>query len=148
MFIQIWKKIAEVAKYHTTDWVRKLDADAIFLPRRMRVWLKQNELVPPAGVYLENCKYVDYGYFGNLEVYSREAFTTLIRNIDTCKTSINWKLGVQNGKWGPMGEDLFAQACLDSVGVPTRPHALTHNNRRALHRSKRNVTLLCTKGCQ
>jgi len=117
MFTQIWKKIAEGAKYQTTDWVMKLDADAIFIPSRMRVWLKQNELVPPAGVYLENCKYVDYGYFGNLEVYSREAFTTLIRNIDTCKTSINWKLGVQNGKWGPMGEDLFAQTCLDSVGV-------------------------------
>merc|ERR1739844_537769 len=27
------------------------------------------------------------------------------------------KVGVKNGKYGPMGEDLFAQACLDKVGV-------------------------------
>jgi len=120
MFTQIWKKIAEGAKYQNADWVLKLDADAIFVPNRMRVWLKTNELVPPAGIYLENCKNVDYGYFGNLEVFSREAFSTLIKNIDTCKQSLNWKVGVKNGKYGPMGEDLFAQSCLDSVGVRRR----------------------------
>merc|ERR1711879_968301 len=66
-----------------------------------------------------NCKYVDYGYFGNLEVFSKAAFTTLVANIDLCKASpeINWKVGVKNGKFGPMGEDLFAQTCLDMKGV-------------------------------
>jgi len=117
MFIQVWRKIAEGGKYQNADWVLKLDADAVFVPNRMRVWLKQNNLVPPSGIYLENCKYVDYGYFGNLEVFSRQAFSTLISNIDTCKQTTNWKLGVKNGKYGPMGEDLFAQTCLDSVGV-------------------------------
>ena len=58
MFSQVWKKIAEGAKYQNADWVLKVDADAIFVPNRMRVWFKQNELVPPAGIYLENCKYV------------------------------------------------------------------------------------------
>jgi len=117
IFTQIWKKIAEGGKYQSADWVLKLDADAIFVPNRMRVWLKQHALVPPAGIYLENCKNVDFGYFGNLEVFSREAFSTLIKNIDTCKQTLNWKVGVKNGKYGPMGEDLFAQSCLDSVGV-------------------------------
>ena len=28
--------------------------------------------MPPAGIYLEDCKHVDYGYFGNLKVFSRE----------------------------------------------------------------------------
>merc|ERR1739844_375192 len=39
--------------------------------------------------------------------------------VDACKqdAQINWKLGVQGGKYGPMGEDLFAQACLDLHGV-------------------------------
>merc|ERR1711878_174084 len=60
MFTQIWKKIAEAGEYRNADWVLKLDADAIFIANRMKVWLKQNELVPPAGIYLENCKYVDY----------------------------------------------------------------------------------------
>merc|ERR1712161_128555 len=81
-----------------------------------QIW-KQNELVPPAGIYLENCKYVDYGYFGNLEVFSRQAFSTLIDNIDSCKSTLDWKVGIKDGKYGPMGEDLFAQTCLDSVGV-------------------------------
>merc|ERR1712018_630676 len=53
MFTQIWKKIAEAGEYQNADWVLKLDADAIFIANRMKVWLKHNELVPPAGVYLE-----------------------------------------------------------------------------------------------
>jgi len=117
MFTQIWKKIAEAGEYQNADWVLKLDADAIFIANRMKVWLKHNELVPPPGIYLENCKYVDYGYFGNLEVYSTQAFSTLVQNIDSCKQTLNWKVGVKDGKYGPMGEDLFAQRCLDSVGV-------------------------------
>merc|ERR1719205_267949 len=28
-----------------------------------------------------------------------------------------WKAGVHGGKHGPMGEDLFAQKCMDMVGV-------------------------------
>jgi len=117
MFSQIWKQISADGNYQNADWVLKVDADAIFVPNRMRVWFKQNELVPPAGIYLENCKYVDYGYFGNLEVFSRQAFSTLIDNIDSCKATLNWKVGIKDGKYGPMGEDLFAQTCLDSVGV-------------------------------
>merc|ERR1711920_718580 len=55
---------------------------------------------------------------GNLEVFSLAAFETLAANVDTCKASVPWKVGVKGGKWGPMGEDLFAQQCLDSLGVP------------------------------
>merc|ERR1712086_2907 len=51
------------------------------------------------------------------EVFSRQAFSTLIDNIDSCKSTLNWKVGIKDGKYGPMGEDLFAQTCLDSVGV-------------------------------
>merc|ERR1712045_187979 len=77
------------------------------------------QMVPPTGVYLENCKYVEYGYFGNLEIFSQAAWSTLVANIDVCKadSQINWKVGVHHGKHGPMGEDLFAQACLDKFGV-------------------------------
>merc|ERR1719330_368764 len=79
----------------------------------------ESQLVPPSGIYLENCKYVEYGYFGNLEVFSSAAFATLIEKIDDCKADlqINRKVGVKNGKYGPTGEDLFAQACLDKFGV-------------------------------
>merc|ERR1712012_1276188 len=36
-----------------------------------------------------------------------------VENIDDCDTSLPWKIGVHNGKYGPMGEDLFAQKCMD-----------------------------------
>lgn len=76
-------------------------------------------MVPPAGIYLENCKYVEYGYFGNLEIFSLAAFETLLAQMDTCYSSpeIDWKVGVHHGKSGPMGEDLFAQTCLDMASV-------------------------------
>jgi hypothetical protein len=118
IFKQVWKAIGTGDKYKTASWVVKVDVDAVFLPSRLAKML-QSQMVPSSGIYLENCKYVDYGYFGNLEVFSQAAFATLLQNIDTCNVSpeINWKVGVKNGKYGPMGEDLFAQTCLDSVGV-------------------------------
>merc|ERR1712129_324786 len=45
---------------------------------------------------------------------------TLLDHIDDCKAdvdTINWKVGIKNGKYGPMGEDLFAQTCMDKHGV-------------------------------
>jgi len=118
IFTQVWKAIASGWKASSADWVVKVDADAVFVPSRLRQKLGA-QMVPPSGVYLENCKYVEYGYFGNLEVFSQAAWSTLVAKIDVCKadSQINWKVGVHDGKYGPMGEDLFAQACLDKFGV-------------------------------
>merc|ERR1712241_1042840 len=118
VFSQVWKAIASGGKYQSADWVAKVDADAVFVPSRLSKML-QSQLVPSSRIYLENCKYVDYGYFGNLEVFSRAAFVTLTEKVDDCKadSQINWKVGIKNGKYGPMGEDLFAQACLNKFGV-------------------------------
>merc|ERR1719510_2339976 len=87
-----------------------------FFPNKLVILLR-NKPVPREGLYYENCKKVEYGYFGNLEVYSRTAFGTLLGNMDRCYVELPWKVGVQGGKWGPMGEDLFAQKCMDSKGV-------------------------------
>merc|ERR1712232_1100011 len=54
---------------------------------------------------------------GNLEVFSKNAFGTLLTQMEDCYAGLNWKVGIKNGKYGPMGEDLFAQTCLDKVGV-------------------------------
>merc|ERR1719183_1494752 len=36
----------------------------------------------------------------------------------SCKAGgVDWKVGIDGGKYGPMGEDLFAQTCLDANGV-------------------------------
>merc|ERR1712014_420108 len=57
------------------------------------------------------------GWFGNLEIMSLTAADTLFPNIEWCKSRLDWKTGVEGGKYGPMGEDLFAQSCLDAMGV-------------------------------
>merc|ERR1719270_964549 len=116
LFTQVWRSIQNGGKYEQANWVAKVDGDAVFIPTRLRSWLSK-QMVPAPGIYLENCKFVDYGYFGNLEVFSTAAFRTLLQNINTCKSSLNWKVGVKDGKYGPMGEDLFAQSCLDSAGI-------------------------------
>lgn len=113
---QAWKAIQAAGEYKSADWVVKVDCDAVVIPSRLANWL-QSRAVPANGIYLENCKYVKYGYFGSLEIFSLKAFETLLDNIDSCKQTLDWKVGIEGGKYGPMGEDLFAQACLDSHGV-------------------------------
>lgn len=116
MFKQIWKAIGEKGTYKNFDWTVKVDPDAVFLPHRLiqRIkWIPRLE----HGVVLVNCKLVDNGFFGNLEVYSANAFSVLVDNVDKCDASIPWKIGVKNGKYGPMGEDLFAEKCMEKNGV-------------------------------
>jgi len=113
---QAWKAVAAAGVYKSAGWVVKVDADAVFLPSRLKPML-EDQLVPANGIYLENCQFVNYGYFGNLEVFSLAAFDALAWNVDNCKASLPWKVGVEGGKYGPMGEDLFAQQCLASLGV-------------------------------
>ena len=51
--------------------------------------------------------------------FSKVAFSILLANFDTCdrKTVANWKVEIEKGKYGPMGEDLFAEICLRKTGV-------------------------------
>jgi hypothetical protein len=118
VFTQVWKAMGKAGTYSNYDWTIKSDADAVFFPSKLvdRIHLLP---VPPQGAFLQNCEGVDYGFFGNLEVFSKTAFSILIANIDTCKhkTVANWKVGIKNGKYGPMGEDLFAELCLRKNGV-------------------------------
>lgn len=115
-FHQVWRTIRDMGEYKFATWIVKVDADAVFVPSRLAPML-ETQLIPENGIYLENCRYVKYGWFGNLEIFSQVAFQTLLDNIDSCKAELPWKIGVENGKWGPMGEDLFAQVCLDKRGV-------------------------------
>ena len=41
----------------------------------------------------------------------------MVNNLDECYSSLPWKVGVHGGKHGPMGEDLFAQVCMDLMGA-------------------------------
>jgi len=118
LFTSVWKQMKADGKWRSADWVVKVDPDAVFVVPRLKKRLESTYEVA-SGSYLVNCPYVDYGFFGNLEVISNTGFNTLLENIDVCKadTTINWKVGIKNGKYGPSGEDLFAQQCMDVKGV-------------------------------
>jgi len=118
LYAQTWKAIAAKGDYADYDWSVKVDADAVFFPEKL---IARISLLPisPTGGFLANCEGVEYGFFGNLEVFSKTAFSILLANVDTCKTKTvkNWKVGIHKGKYGPMGEDLFAEMCLRKNGV-------------------------------
>jgi hypothetical protein len=115
-FHQVWRHIKAEQVYKKHSWVVKLDADAVFVPSRLKPKIA-DILVPWGGMYLENCRYTNYGFFGNLAIYSQEAFQKLLDSIDDCRSTLPWKVGIEGGKYGAMGEDLFAQICMDSKGV-------------------------------
>jgi hypothetical protein len=116
MFVRVWEAIKADGRALSHNWVIKVDADAVFFPPKLINALR-HATVPKEGVYMENCKYVDWGYFGNLEVFSKQAFMTLTDHMEHCYEALPWKIGVHHGKYGPMGEDLFAQKCMDKYGV-------------------------------
>merc|ERR1712099_168383 len=116
LFIQVWKAIGETNAQAGMDWVVKVDPDAVFVPERLRdriQWMPRTT----NGIMLQNCRYVEYGFFGNLEVFSPKAFNVLTNSLDMCYTQIDWMVGVKGGKYGPMGEDLFAEICMSKNGV-------------------------------
>jgi len=113
MFFQVWWKVREMGVWHDHDWTIKVDPDAVFLPARMRTWLS-GRADTEHGVYFENCRDVQMGYFGNLEVMSNKGTSVLTANLEDChavfapcaNSGCDWK-------WGPWGEDVFAQRCMD-----------------------------------
>jgi len=114
MFYQVWIKVREVGKWQSADYTVKVDPDAVFVPQRLRDYLGTKKGDSPHGVYYENCKNVQYGFFGNLEVISRAGTKVLTQYLEDCHAvfapcandGCDWK-------WGSWGEDVFAQRCMD-----------------------------------
>jgi len=121
MHIAAWKKIKEENMWSSKDWTIKVDADTVFLPVRLREKLDTFE-VTPNGIYIENCKFQNYGFYGAIEIISRQAVATLIEGLDDCKKSLNY-MGSDNKilKNEPWGEDVFVQSCMDLKGVDKVP---------------------------
>jgi len=116
MFYQAWKNIREKSLFDNSDYFVKVDADAVFLPQRLLDTLKGYK-EPAEGIYVENCRKVQYGFFGNLEIVSATGFNTFLTNLEDCKKTLDWKGVDPDWKYGPYGEDLFMQKCLDAKGV-------------------------------
>jgi len=113
LFFQVWKKIRALGRWNLRDYTVKVDADAVFFPQRLK-FLLASKPVTQRGVYYENCEGVDSGFFGNLEILSHDAAAVYTSLLEDChytfsacaKTGCDWK-------YGPWGEDVFAQRCMD-----------------------------------
>jgi len=116
MFLQIWKAIRTEGLWASHDWTVKTDADAVFLPMRLRTKLTSQK-VTSSGIYIENCKYVNFGFFGSLEVVSHDGFSKFLANIEDCSKALNWKGKEKDTGMEAWGEDLFMQRCMDLHGV-------------------------------
>lgn len=103
MFVPVWKIIAAGERYQSTEWVVKVDIDAVFTSGRVQSKLSAR-MIPANGFYLVYCPLVEYEYFGNSVIFSVQAFDTLIARMVVCYSSsdINWKLGGYGGKHGPL----------------------------------------------
>jgi len=119
VFFQVWLMIRSNGKWHDYDWTVKVDADAVFLPQRLVNWLRPKKTTPH-GIYFENCKNVQYGFFGNIEVFSQKAAAVYTANLEDCHQELGECAMSGRGcdwTWGPWGEDVFAQKCMDRHGV-------------------------------
>lgn len=120
LYYQVWQALQKSGKYASADWTVKVDPATVFLPQRLIGFLNGQPGVPSGGAYYENCKGVDSGYFGNIELTSKAAMTTFLANLKTCKLTLCWqgKVDCENWKYGPWGEDKFMQSCMDKYEVP------------------------------
>jgi len=113
-FYQIWLQVRQLGRWEEKSWTVKVDPDAVFVPERLQGWLESRSGEPPHGMYFENCKDVQYGFFGNLEVLSHEATRVLTTYLEECH-SVFAPCAFEGCDWkfGPWGEDVFVQRCLD-----------------------------------
>merc|ERR1712014_408771 len=94
--------VKEQEPVYKADYTVKVDPDAVFIPQRLRMYLGSTiKGDSPHGLYLENCQNVQYGFFGHLEVISREGARVLTSNLEECHSlfapcaneGCDWKWG-------------------------------------------------------
>ena len=74
------------------DQAVKVEADAMFLPIRLRTKLIA-QVATLIGIYPASCKYVNYGFFGNFEIISHKAIWIYIDITDDGGAPLNHVCG-------------------------------------------------------
>mmetsp|Transcript_3060 Transcript_3060/g.6724 ORF Transcript_3060/g.6724 Transcript_3060/m.6724 type:complete len:691 (+) Transcript_3060:117-2189(+) len=105
VFIKIWDQVYDAGHFMNYDWTVKVDADAVFLPNRLKQHLDKLRTPKGARVYLENIDY-QFKFMGALEVMTREAVDRYLEKGHECIR------GKHEG-----GEDFFLKGCLDAIGI-------------------------------
>jgi len=108
LFARIWDRINKLGRFYDVDWVVKVDADAVFLPERLRPHLAWKNINRDALVWFKNCEAASWTTLqGPLEVFSHGAIDSFFAN--------RWKCSVDESTNG--AEDWFMAHCLESNGV-------------------------------
>lgn len=105
IFFRVWQRVFADGCYLTYDWTVKMDADAVFLPERLRQDLAKRN--PSDVVYLNNC---DEGLHGPIEVVAHGGMKSLARGLDHCRQQLEHE-------WMTYGEDVWLRRCLGLLGV-------------------------------
>lgn len=108
IFLLVWQKVYDEARFQYHDWTVKADPDCVFFPYRLRIAVSFHPDTYTEGLYINNC---EYGLHGPLEVLSAFAVVAwakgqsrCVEHFDTlCSGSCGW------------GEDFFMDQCMDKV---------------------------------
>jgi len=107
IFLAVWRKLINDARFLLHDWTIKVDPDTVFFPQRLRYRLQPHTDVPE-GVYFNNCR---FGLHGPLEVFSRNAVRVWNTGMQRCESHFK-RLCKGPCEWG---EDMFIDQCLSKV---------------------------------
>merc|ERR1712013_580527 len=96
-----WEAIAKDGRWADYAWTVRIDPDTVFLPDRLKLKLS-GQAITEKGIYFTNCEHVKFGFFGNLEVVSKAAFSNLLDGLDECRADpdVEKKVTTPNCKMG------------------------------------------------
>ena len=131
LYVNIWNKIRQDGHHANYDWTVQVDVTTIFLPIRLRTILKDQKQTD-SGVYLENCKWVRYGFHGSLEAMDKRAAATLAQHAEGCLEELPWD-EAEHAHFSYSGEDKFVQRCMDLHGIDKIPSTFERGMGKGLH---------------
>jgi hypothetical protein len=104
-FVDVWKDVKNDGRWRNYDWTVKVDADAVFVPSRLKEHIVKLKVPKNSRVYLKNINY-QFQFMGALEVLTQEALEVYFGKGEEC---------IRGEHAG--GEDFFMKGCLDAIGV-------------------------------
>jgi hypothetical protein len=107
IFARTWKQVMSDSQYLKFDWTVKVDADAVFLPQRLRERLRLRKAHSADRVYFNNCK---DGLHGPVEIISRAGMKVYSKSVGRCISKLTWE-------FDEYGEDVFLRHCLGLLQV-------------------------------
>ena len=108
LYTQGWKAIVVKGDYADFDWTVKVDADAVLFPAKRMARINLLPMSPTDG-FLANCEGVEYGFLGNLEAFSKTAFSILVTKGEEVDKDFHFAKRKHMGTWIDTG--LYTRVC-------------------------------------